>query len=253
MPKVADKLDVAERFMYLNVISDYSRQGFVLLAEFDVVLGFENLFDEELYHEVKSLIHFAAGVMVDSDLMLRMGNAWYDRVADACRGPTRAGRREAIGVLDSDIGKLKKRVADTKAVEKAMTRGDRRQALSEWCGQILLAFFPPDVRACTQSEDTWAMRFDLDKLGFALAAYRAERGRFPAGLADLTPHYVVKVPEDLFNDSALHYRLEGKGYLLYSVGPNGKDDGGKTFEDRKKGEDWDDIVVRVPAPANQKQ
>ncbi len=79
------------------------------------------------------------------------------------------------------------------------------------------------------------MRFELDKLGFALAAYRADHGAYPAKLADLTPNYVAEVPKDIFNDSELHYRLEGKGYLLYSVGVNGKDDGAKSYEDRKKG------------------
>ena len=92
------------------------------------------------------------------------------------------------------------------------------------------------------------MRFELDKLGFALAAYRADHGAYPARLADLARDYVAKLPKDVFNDSELHYRLDGKGYLLYSVGANGKDDGGKSREDRKKGEDWDDLVVRVPAP-----
>jgi hypothetical protein len=54
------------------------------------------------------------------------------------------------------------------------------------------------------------------------------------------------VPDTFFSE--LRYRLEGEGYLLYSVGANGKDDGAKSYEDRKKGEDWDDLVVRVPAP-----
>ncbi len=34
MPKMADKLDVAERFTYLNIVSDYSRQGAASLAGF---------------------------------------------------------------------------------------------------------------------------------------------------------------------------------------------------------------------------
>ena len=44
----------------------------------------------------------------------------------------------------------------------------------------------------------------------------------------------------------LHYEREGAGYLLYSVGPNGKDDGGKGRDDRTDpkdfNEDWDDIA-----------
>jgi hypothetical protein len=56
------------------------------------------------------------------------------------------------------------------------------------------------------------------------------------------------VPKDIFaNDAELHYKSQGDGYLLYSVGENGKDDGGKGRDDAKKGEGWDDLTVRMPA------
>jgi hypothetical protein len=97
------------------------------------------------------------------------------------------------------------------------------------------------------------MQFELIRLAFALAAYRADQGAYPLKLADLVPKYVAKVPQDIFNDSELHYRREGDGYLLYSVGPNGKDDGGKSFDDCKAAEGWDDVVVRVPGPAAPKR
>ena len=43
----------------------------------------------------------------------------------------------------------------------------------------------------------------------------------------------------------LIYRLEGDGYLLYSVGVNGIDDGGQGYDDDPKG---DDLVIRWPVP-----
>ena len=73
-----------------------------------------------------------------------------------------------------------------------------------------------------------------------MASYRADHGTYPAKLADLAPVYVVEVPKDIFDDSDLHYRLEGNGYLLYSVGVNGRDDGAKGCEDCEQGEGWDD-------------
>ena len=85
-----------------------------------------------------------------------------------------------------------------------------------------------------------------DELAFALAAYRAEDSRYPANLAAWTPKYVKEVPKDIFNNDAdLHYSRKGDGYLLYSVGDNGKDDGGKGYDDRKNSEDWDDLAVRM--------
>ena len=92
--------------------------------------------------------------------------------------------------------------------------------------------------------------FQLIRLGFSLAIYRWDTGSYPAKLADLVPKYVAAVPKDIFNDADLHYTRTGGGYLLYSVGPNGKDDGGKSYGDRKGATgtvDCDDVVVRISA------
>ena len=78
------------------------------------------------------------------------------------------------------------------------------------------------------------MQFELDKLAFALAAYRADQGSYPAKLADLKPKYVAEIPKDIFNDGELHYRQEGTGCLLYSVGVNGQDDGQKPVMTAKR-------------------
>jgi hypothetical protein len=116
----------------------------------------------------------------------------------------------------------------------------------------------PALSACAKAENRASTQFELTKLAFALAAYRADHGAYPAKLADLVPKCVAEVPKDIFNDGELHYRQEGGGYLLYSVGVNGKDDGGKGFEDATSkdtagGKDWDDLVVRIPAVAKEQE
>jgi hypothetical protein len=97
------------------------------------------------------------------------------------------------------------------------------------------------------------MTFELTRLAFALAAYHADNGLYPVSLANLVPEYIREVPRDIFNDAEPRYRREGSGYLLYSVGSNGKDDGGRGFENGVRGDgcvekDWDDIVIRMPGP-----
>ncbi len=76
----------------------------------------------------------------------------------------------------------------------------------------------------------------------AIAAYKAEKGKFPAKLEDLVPGYVREVPEDWSAAKPLIYRSDEKGYVLYSVGPNLKDEDGNGPEDLPKG---DDIGVKV--------
>ena len=56
---------------------------------------------------------------------------------------------------------------------------------------------------------------------------------------------MAKIPGDLFSGTALIYRPTENGYLLYSVGVNGKDEEGRSHSDEPPG---DDIVVRMPLP-----
>jgi len=59
------------------------------------------------------------------------------------------------------------------------------------------------------------------------------------------PAFLSSVPSDVFSGKAIVYRAQSDGYLLYSIGPNGKDDGGRSFDDEPRG---DDIAVRMPLP-----
>ncbi len=72
-------------------------------------------------------------------------------------------------------------------------------------------------------------------VAFALRAFRAERGRYPQTLTELAPGYLKKAPADPFAlDGPLRYKRVGENYLLYSIGPDGKDDGGKPIDDPKR-------------------
>ncbi len=66
----------------------------------------------------------------------------------------------------------------------------------------------------------------------ALQAYRAERKAYPASLQELVKgKYLSELPRDSFNlGQPLKYVNQGAKYLLYSVGPDGIDDGGKPAE-----------------------
>lgn len=61
----------------------------------------------------------------------------------------------------------------------------------------------------------------------ALRCYQSEQGRAPERLDQLAPKYLQHVPTDPFDEQPLVYRSQGTNWLLYSVGPDGVDEGGK--------------------------
>jgi len=84
------------------------------------------------------------------------------------------------------------------------------------------------------TDDLWAITLDTDTnnallaAAFALRAYQLDHGAYPATLSVLVPGYLKAVPADPFALSGpFRYRRIGTKYLLYSIGPDGKDNGGK--------------------------
>jgi hypothetical protein len=57
---------------------------------------------------------------------------------------------------------------------------------------------------------------------------RAARGRLPAALRQVSPGFIAELPRDSFNKFApLVYARAGRGFRIYSYGPDGADGGGR--------------------------
>lgn len=66
----------------------------------------------------------------------------------------------------------------------------------------------------------------------AIKAYQNDYGDLPNSLNQLVPDYMESIPLDYFDGNQLRYSKENR--ILYSVGADGKDEGGSTGEDWKK-------------------
>ena len=68
----------------------------------------------------------------------------------------------------------------------------------------------------------------------ALERHRLAHGTYPATLGELAPAYLTTIPTDWMSGEPFHYqRTEDGRFRLWSVGPDGKDDGGIYREDSK--------------------
>src|SRR5262249_16200321 len=71
---------------------------------------------------------------------------------------------------------------------------------------------------------------DLVRLAVAATTYKAKHGKYPGTLSELVPEFVPEVPADPFDGRPMRLRREGDGVVLYSIGRDRKDDGGRPYE-----------------------
>jgi hypothetical protein len=75
----------------------------------------------------------------------------------------------------------------------------------------------------------WIAQQRLLQTAIALERHRVAQGKYPPTLTALVPTFLSTVPLDPMDHQPLRYRLEADGrYILYSIGVDGKDDGGNS-------------------------
>ena len=228
MPAIADALDLGERYVFMDALDLYRRGGWI--DENRNVIDNANRSPEEL----KAL------ESIDWKSVRQSGNLWYDRMIAALRLPNRVERCDKLAIIEERLKALKSGTLD----DGGNSPEDRQ------LGEILSALLLPIVRNSQNRRERVGQVHANVQLAFALAAYQRDRGRYPAKLDDLSPKYFGVIPNDAFSGKPLTYRPAEKGYLLYSVGINGKDDGGRWYDDDPPG---DDPRVQMPLPPIQKE
>ncbi len=242
IPAVADKTDLGMRYTFLNTVMLARRHPVKTLRLIEILKGLRwaplpNPDPEPSPAFVASL---------DWDAILRTGNAWFDRVVAAQRIKDRAQRQKELDRIEQEL--KKDALPPAEVIKSLLQENGRDNEISKKLAATLIDFRWATIRWMQRHADGHEQRQRNLHLAFALAAYRDEHKRYPDKLDALAPKYLAEVPSDLFSGKALIYRPLGNGYLLYSVGVNGRDDGGLGSADTPPG---DDLPIRMPLPALQ--
>lgn len=88
--------------------------------------------------------------------------------------------------------------------------------------QSLLRLFDAEARSDAQ--------LGTAELALALKIYKAKHKFYPSSLAQLVPEIIPVLPKDPYTGEDFLYNPRGMNILIYSVGPNLKDDGGTPGE-----------------------
>ena len=232
MKSMADRLDLGERFMTLDVLMTIACRGHWALDKM-IREGSSKPFGDDFW---KTLFTRS----VDYDPAFRLFRDFLDRCVVAARLPERADRNPEMQKLIEEVKQMKRDDSGLVGLEHA---GFSKSKRGEGIGKIILSLMLPNFVKVQDAADRTEQTEHNLHVAFALAAFRADNGRYPATLDELAPKYLAKIPGDLFSGQPLVYRLTDEGYLLYSVGVNEIDEEGQSKDDKPQG---DDIRVRMP-------
>jgi hypothetical protein len=205
--------------------------------------------------EIDLLRRLAADPQTDWDEVFRYQNQCYDRIVAAWAAKPTARRRQLLAKFDEEMGSLKEEAPAalterSSTYSKAVSRARARQF-------VHLVWSLPAAHLLNVEGNRQTYR-NLAVLALALRRFQIDHHRYPKSLAELSPAYLAEIPKDVFTDGDLHYRSDGKGYTLYSVGMNGKDDAGRNYLEEhdykapiddtsnEQEKSTDDIVIRTP-------
>jgi hypothetical protein len=161
---------------------------------------------------------------------MREANGYYDRIVAGLRLPTYSQRHLALKATENELLGCASEGSASKILQPA---------------RMLVGMLVPALVRVAELHQTSIANRQLARVALAMAAYDAEKGSYPESLKDLAGGILKEIPTDPFSDAALIYRRKDAGYILYSVGPDGKDDGGI---DRKAAKDnhYDIVVSAQP-------
>lgn len=90
-----------------------------------------------------------------------------------------------------------------------------------------VTLFIPCLSRASFSLEIGTQERDAAQVAIALELHRRRHGCWPASLDELTPSLLPQVPPDRYDGQPLKYRLIGGQPVLYSVGVDRDDDGGR--------------------------
>lgn len=229
LPPMWQAIDRSERYSALDILMVFARDG---VGDF---------FGSSSPNKPRLLL---AGNDFDFDFVLKMINAWFDRVVATHRLSDAGRRRVAIDALAEEhkAQAARTRKEDQKILTEQLM--DKDPNASQSLGRIMLGLCGSPLVGATDVQERSAQELELAHLALALEIFKADEGRYPDKLGEVAPRYLPTVPRDRFSSKPLIFEREGTGYTLYSVGINLKDDGGRSEKDASDSP-ADDIVVHA--------
>jgi len=107
--------------------------------------------------------------------------------------------------------------------ETASTTSQRLKRNHYSISKLLL----PPFSSAIIKEATGLAEVKAAQTALAVERFRQANGKLPEKLSELVPQFLPAVPDDPFDGQPLRYHRLDKGYVVYSIGSDGEDNGGR--------------------------
>jgi hypothetical protein len=241
LESMVESVDVSQRWILLDTVAQVATGHHDLLhakVTFPQENGatFSQIFSAVRVHET------------DWDAVLKGVNAAFDEEVAALRQPRLRQMLESSWQLDRRIAAWTSRDPaipggfDFQAIE-----GETRADYSERVGRGFLVVLMPSVSIWKGEVVRRRAVQQRAMVDFVLsaAAWKAKKGQWPATLAVVARDIPADRAKDMYSQDeagTFQYVVKPEGIRVYSLGENGKDDGGRFDLDKK----LDDLGVGVP-------
>ncbi len=231
------RLVVGERLRSLDSIVCVSRYWMVIGQEDAGVLR-----ESEIGQKV---LGSAGRAAIDWDEILRIANQYYDDLEEALELPTGQERYEAVAALEASLEDEREQSRGPgRFLRSFVSFRSPKKTMSRHLGNMHLLLLTSSAHWLLRADDRCIAHRRMLRIALAAAAYRTEYGVYPESL-DAVSDYLPAIPVDPHSEKSFLYRLEGDGFVLYSVGANGLDEEGRN-ETGAAETQADDIALHVP-------
>ena len=239
---LAGKIDVTERYMFLDTTISLARNGPQALA------GLNEDNSSSPSPALNNILKGVTTAVIDWDHILRTGNYWYDEIKKVNSIKSPQQRKLASEMLEIRMTETARAAAHPASIAKQVLFSGKslRTITSNQIANIMVGLLMPALTAAVQAETRDIAIQQVTITSIAITRYRNQHGHYPDNLSAVKGLFIDELPQDPFTGRPLKYLQDPKGFVLYSFGDNMTDDNGKnrTDPDNAHG-DWDDIRFQV--------
>jgi hypothetical protein len=242
MPDVLLNVEVTERRMFLDSVT-LMGQGHLNFAE---LTGDDDPLEGGTFDRLLK-------AMIDWDEVRKKGNEAYDELVAALEVEGAEERRQALAKIEENRVATRTKFTGGALLKDVLSSGSASNVATDRMADVLIALMTPAIQnvdaaqvRCLQMNQSLVLAFQLQK-------YKVVNGGYPEDLPSLEKALSITIPPDLCNGQPLTYSKTKDGYFFYSVGTNGIDQGGKSWNDPPldtSGTKADDLIIRMPLPVS---